>query len=81
MNTILNKCLVLPEIFRISKFIIETFDTYLFDSRCKALPKPDRPKFCLKHYLHQECNETLSLEATDFYFNYVDVKNKVSVSL
>lgn len=67
---------MLPKIFKISKFVIETKDSYILDSRVKCLPKPISESFNLKQYLSQESIDAISMEATEFHFNYVDKKNQ-----
>ena len=71
---------MLPKIFKISKYVIETKDWYILDSRVKSLPKPIGDNFNLKQYLSQEGIDVISMEATEFHFNYVDKKNQICVS-
>lgn len=70
---------ILPNIFKITKYMLECDELYLLDSRCSILPIIQPNEQDLKQYLHQECNEVISMEAADFHFNYVN-STKYSVS-
>ena len=70
---------LLPKIFKIPKYVIETEDSYLFDYRASVLPIIIWKDRDLKQYLHEECNETMSMEASEFHWEYVDSTNRFSV--